>query len=74
VTLRLRSAVACSLPLPRRRDARCKSYVTFDELNLPSGDVMELDDLVFVEEMEVRGRQARVKLWSLPVGVKTTVA
>jgi adenylate cyclase len=32
----------------------------------------EVDDLVFVEEMEVRGRQARVKLWSLPVGVKTT--
>ena len=32
----------------------------------------ELDDLVFVDEMEVRGRQAKVKLWSLPLGVKTT--
>ena len=31
----------------------------------------ELDDLVFVDEMEVRGRQAKVKLWSLPLGVKT---
>jgi hypothetical protein len=29
-------------------------------------------DLVFVDEMEVRGRQAKVKLWSLPVGVKGT--
>ncbi|HEX2346001.1 MAG TPA: adenylate/guanylate cyclase domain-containing protein, partial [Gaiellaceae bacterium] len=29
-------------------------------------------DLVFVDEMEVRGRQAKVKLWSLPLGVKTT--
>ena len=29
-------------------------------------------DLVFVDEMEVRGRQAKVKLWSLPVGVKET--
>ncbi|MDP9491106.1 MAG: adenylate/guanylate cyclase domain-containing protein [Actinomycetota bacterium] len=32
----------------------------------------EVTDLVFVDEMEVRGRQAKVKLWSLPVGVKTT--
>lgn len=32
----------------------------------------EVADLVFVDEMEVRGRQAKVKLWSLPVGVKTT--
>ncbi len=32
----------------------------------------DLDDLVFVDEMEVRGRQAKVKLWSLPLGVKTT--
>jgi adenylate cyclase len=31
-----------------------------------------VDDLVFVDEMEVRGRQAKVKLWSLPVGVKET--
>jgi adenylate cyclase len=31
-------------------------------------------DLVFVDEMEVRGRQAKVKLWSLPVGVKTTAS
>jgi adenylate cyclase len=30
----------------------------------------EVPDLVFVDEMEVRGRQAKVKLWSLPVGVK----
>jgi hypothetical protein len=29
-------------------------------------------DLVFVDEMEIRGRQAKVKLWSLPVGVKET--
>jgi hypothetical protein len=29
-------------------------------------------DLVFVDELEVRGRQGKVKLWSLPVGVKTT--
>jgi hypothetical protein len=29
-------------------------------------------DLVFVDELEVRGRQAKVKLWSLPVGVKTS--
>ncbi len=32
----------------------------------------QVEDLVFVDEMEVRGRQAKVKLWSLPVGVKTT--
>lgn len=32
----------------------------------------EVADLVFVDEMEVRGRQAKVKLWSLPVGVKAT--
>ncbi|HEX7254305.1 MAG TPA: adenylate/guanylate cyclase domain-containing protein [Gaiellaceae bacterium] len=32
----------------------------------------EVTDLVFVDEMEVRGRQAKVKLWSLPLGVKTT--
>jgi hypothetical protein len=25
-----------------------------------------------VDEMEVRGRQAKVKLWSLPLGVKTS--
>ncbi|MGH3077661.1 MAG: adenylate/guanylate cyclase domain-containing protein, partial [Gaiellaceae bacterium] len=31
----------------------------------------QVPDLVFVDEMEVRGRQAKVKLWSLPVGVKT---
>jgi adenylate cyclase len=30
-----------------------------------------LDDLIFVEEMEVRGRQAKVKLWSIPEGAKT---
>jgi adenylate cyclase len=29
-----------------------------------------LDDLLFVDEMEVRGRQAKVKLWSLPEGAK----
>ena len=29
-----------------------------------------LDDLIFVDEMEVRGRQAKVKLWSLPEGAK----
>ena len=32
----------------------------------------QVSDLVFVDEMEVRGRQASVKLWSLPLGVKTT--
>ena len=32
----------------------------------------EVPDLVFVDETEVRGRQAKVKLWSLPLGVKTT--
>jgi adenylate cyclase len=32
----------------------------------------QVDDLVFVDEMEVRGRQAKVKLWSLPVGLKPT--
>jgi adenylate cyclase len=32
----------------------------------------EVRDLVFVDELEVRGRQAKVKLWSLPVGVKET--
>ena len=32
----------------------------------------QVPDLVFVDEMEVRGRQASVKLWSLPLGVKTT--
>jgi class 3 adenylate cyclase len=26
----------------------------------------EADDLVFVDEFEVRGRQAKVKLWALP--------
>jgi adenylate cyclase len=31
----------------------------------------EVPDLVFVDEMEIRGRQATVKLWSLPLGVKT---
>ena len=31
----------------------------------------DVPDLVFVDEMEVRGRQAKVKLWSLPVGVKS---
>jgi adenylate cyclase len=30
-----------------------------------------LEDLIFVDEMEVRGRQAKVKLWSLPEGAKT---
>jgi adenylate cyclase len=30
-----------------------------------------LDDLIFVDEFEVRGRQAKVKLWSLPEGAKT---
>jgi adenylate cyclase len=34
----------------------------------------EVPDLVFVDEMEVRGRQAKVKLWSLPIGVKTTAS
>jgi adenylate cyclase len=34
----------------------------------------EVADLVFVDEMEVRGRQAKVKLWSLPVGVKETAS
>jgi adenylate cyclase len=29
-----------------------------------------LDDLIFVDEFEVRGRQAKVKLWSLPEGAK----
>jgi adenylate cyclase len=32
----------------------------------------QVSDLVFVDEMEVRGRQASVKLWSLPLGVKAT--
>lgn len=32
----------------------------------------EVPDLVFVDEMEVRGRQAKVKLWSLPLGIKET--
>ncbi|MGH3063321.1 MAG: adenylate/guanylate cyclase domain-containing protein, partial [Gaiellaceae bacterium] len=32
----------------------------------------QVPDLVFVDELEVRGRQAKVKLWSLPLGVKTT--
>jgi adenylate cyclase len=32
----------------------------------------QVSDLVFVDEMEVRGRQAKVKLWSLPLGVETT--
>jgi adenylate cyclase len=32
----------------------------------------EVPDLVYVDEFEVRGRQAKVKLWSLPAGVKTT--
>jgi adenylate cyclase len=32
----------------------------------------EVPDLVFVDEMEVRGRQAKVKLWSLPLGVKSS--
>jgi adenylate cyclase len=32
----------------------------------------QVSDLVFVDEMEIRGRQASVKLWSLPLGVKTT--
>jgi hypothetical protein len=31
-----------------------------------------VSDLVFVDEMGVRRRQAKVKLWSLPVGVKGT--
>jgi hypothetical protein len=31
-----------------------------------------VSDLVFVDEMEIRGRQAKVKLWSLRVGVKGT--
>jgi adenylate cyclase len=31
----------------------------------------QVSDLVFVDEMEVRGRQASVKLWSLPLGVKS---
>jgi adenylate cyclase len=30
-----------------------------------------LEDLIFVDEMEVRGRQAKVKLWSIPEGAKT---
>jgi adenylate cyclase len=30
-----------------------------------------LDDLIFVDELEVRGRQAAVKLWSLPEGAKS---
>jgi adenylate cyclase len=30
-----------------------------------------LDDLIFVDEFEVRGRQAKVKLWSIPEGAKT---
>jgi adenylate cyclase len=30
-----------------------------------------LDDMIFVDEFEVRGRQAKVKLWSLPEGAKT---
>jgi adenylate cyclase len=30
-----------------------------------------LDDLIFVDELEVRGRQATVKLWSLPEGAKS---
>jgi adenylate cyclase len=34
----------------------------------------EVPDLVFVDEMEVRGRQAKVKLWSLPLGVKKPVS
>ena len=29
-----------------------------------------LEDLIFVDEFEVRGRQAKVKLWSLPEGAK----
>jgi hypothetical protein len=27
-----------------------------------------LEDMIFVDEVEVRGRQAKVKLWSLPEG------
>jgi adenylate cyclase len=34
----------------------------------------QVPDLVFVDEMEVRGRQAKVKLWSLPLGVKTSAS
>jgi len=30
-----------------------------------------LDDLIFVDEFEVRGRQAKVKLWSIPEGAKS---
>jgi adenylate cyclase len=30
-----------------------------------------LNDLIFVDEFEVRGRQAKVKLWSIPEGAKT---
>jgi class 3 adenylate cyclase len=30
-----------------------------------------LEDMIFVDEVEVRGRQAKVKLWSLPEGAKT---
>jgi len=31
----------------------------------------ELDDLIFVDEFEVRGRQAKVQIWSIPEGAKT---
>ena len=31
----------------------------------------KLDDLIFVDEFEVRGRQAKVQIWSLPEGAKT---
>jgi adenylate cyclase len=30
-----------------------------------------LNDLIFVDEFEVRGRQAKVKLWSIPEGAKS---
>jgi adenylate cyclase len=30
------------------------------------------DDLVFVDEVEVRGRQSRIKLWALDLGEATT--
>jgi adenylate cyclase len=30
-----------------------------------------LNDLIFVDEFEVRGRQAKIKLWSIPEGAKS---
>ena len=46
--------------------AKGTEYQCYVSDSTRSALVRDADDLVFVDELEIRGRQAKIKLWALP--------